>query len=179
MATAARKSGGAASKSAKGTTRRTTRNTPSLSKDEEFQAYRDMLLIRRFEEKSGQMYGIGADFGVFCHLYIGQEAVVVGMQMASEGPGSGDHGDTAELSAWPGGSRAHARTGMDPKGVLAELTAGARAAIPRGRAARCTCSPRKSTSMAAMASSARRSRSALSGHPALRKPVSRRGQSSA
>ncbi|MGH6946099.1 MAG: thiamine pyrophosphate-dependent enzyme, partial [Kiloniellales bacterium] len=42
--------------------------------------YRDMLLIRRFEEKAGQMYGMGL-IGGFCHLYIGQEAVVVGMQM--------------------------------------------------------------------------------------------------
>jgi pyruvate dehydrogenase E1 component alpha subunit len=113
MATAARKSGGAASKSAKGGTRRTTRNTPSLSKDEEFQAYRDMLLIRRFEEKSGQMYGMGL-IGGFCHLYIGQEAVVVGMQMASK---DGDQVIT--------GYRDHGHmlaTGMDPKGVLAELT---------------------------------------------------------
>src|SRR5215831_11943694 len=47
----------------------------------ELQAYRDMLLIRRFEEKAGQLYGMGF-IGGFCHLYIGQEAVVVGMQMA-------------------------------------------------------------------------------------------------
>ena len=44
--------------------------------------YRDMLLIRRFEEKAGQMYGMGL-IGGFCHLYIGQEAVVVGMQAAT------------------------------------------------------------------------------------------------
>ena len=44
-------------------------------------AYREMLLIRRFEEKAGQLYGMGF-IGGFCHLYIGQEAVVVGMQMA-------------------------------------------------------------------------------------------------
>ena len=43
--------------------------------------YRDMLLIRRFEEKAGQLYGMGL-IGGFCHLYIGQEAVVVGMQAA-------------------------------------------------------------------------------------------------
>ena len=49
--------------------------------DEELTAYRMMLLIRRFEEKAGQMYGMGL-IGGFCHLYIGQEAVVVGMQMA-------------------------------------------------------------------------------------------------
>src|SRR3546814_404504 len=43
--------------------------------------YRDMLLIRRFEEKAGQMYGMGL-IGGFCHLYIGQEAVEVGVQAA-------------------------------------------------------------------------------------------------
>jgi len=52
-----------------------------LGKDLELAAFRDMLLIRRFEEKAGQMYGMGL-IGGFCHLYIGQEAVVVGMQMA-------------------------------------------------------------------------------------------------
>jgi pyruvate dehydrogenase E1 component alpha subunit len=51
---------------------------PDLGKDAELKAYRDMLLIRRFEEKAGQMYGMGL-IGGFCHL-IGQEAVVVGMQ---------------------------------------------------------------------------------------------------
>src|SRR5579864_4170962 len=53
----------------------------NFSKDEELSAYRTMLTIRRFEEKAGQMYGMGL-IGGFCHLYIGQEAVVVGMQMA-------------------------------------------------------------------------------------------------
>ncbi len=76
-------------------------------------AYRDMLLIRRFEEKAGQLYGMGY-IGGFCHLYIGQEAVVVGMQMASiEGDqvitGYRDHGHMLVC-------------GMDPKGVMAELT---------------------------------------------------------
>ncbi len=76
-------------------------------------AYHDMLLIRRFEEKAGQLYGMGL-IGGFCHLYIGQEAVVVGMQMAL-GPGDQvitsyrDHGHMLA-------------TGMDPKGVMAELT---------------------------------------------------------
>src|ERR1700741_1395991 len=50
-------------------------------KEEELNALADMLVIRRFEEKAGQLYGMGA-IGGFCHLYIGQEAVVVGMQMA-------------------------------------------------------------------------------------------------
>ena len=52
-----------------------------FSKDQELQALRQMLLIRRFEEKAGQMYGMGL-IGGFCHLYIGQEAVVVGMKLA-------------------------------------------------------------------------------------------------
>lgn len=76
-------------------------------------AYRDMLLIRRFEEKAGQLYGMGY-IGGFCHLYIGQEAVVVGMQMATiEGDqvitGYRDHGHMLVC-------------GMEPKGVMAELT---------------------------------------------------------
>ena len=75
--------------------------------------YREMLLIRRFEEKAGQMYGMGL-IGGFCHLYIGQEAVVVGMQAAIE---PGDQVIT--------GYRDHGHmlaTGMAPKGVMAELT---------------------------------------------------------
>ena len=54
---------------------------PEFTREQEFAALRNMLLIRRFEEKAGQLYGMGA-IGGFCHLYIGQEAVVVGMQMA-------------------------------------------------------------------------------------------------
>ncbi|MGB7256428.1 MAG: pyruvate dehydrogenase (acetyl-transferring) E1 component subunit alpha, partial [Xanthobacteraceae bacterium] len=53
-------------------------STPEFSKEQELAALRQMLLIRRFEEKAGQMYGMGL-IGGFCHLYIGQEAVVVGM----------------------------------------------------------------------------------------------------
>ena len=51
------------------------------SKDEYLKFYRDMLLIRRFEEKAGQLYGLGL-IGGFCHLYIGQEAVAIGLQSA-------------------------------------------------------------------------------------------------
>jgi len=51
------------------------------SVDELLDFYRQMLLIRRFEEKAGQLYGMGL-IGGFCHLYIGQEAVVVGLQSA-------------------------------------------------------------------------------------------------
>ncbi|HEY2071739.1 MAG TPA: pyruvate dehydrogenase (acetyl-transferring) E1 component subunit alpha [Rhizomicrobium sp.] len=75
--------------------------------------YRDMLLIRRFEEKAGQLYGMGL-IGGFCHLYIGQEAVVVGMQAALK---LGDQVITAY--------RDHGHMlacGMDSKGVMAELT---------------------------------------------------------
>jgi pyruvate dehydrogenase E1 component alpha subunit len=75
--------------------------------------YRDMLLIRRFEEKAGQMYGMGL-IGGFCHLYIGQEAVVVGMQAAIE------EGDAVITSYRDHGHML--ACGMDPKGVMAELT---------------------------------------------------------
>ena len=56
-------------------------------KDELLSYYRDMVLIRRFEEKAGQLYGMGL-IGGFCHLYIGQEAVVVGMQAAIDSKSS-------------------------------------------------------------------------------------------
>jgi pyruvate dehydrogenase E1 component alpha subunit len=74
--------------------------------------YRDMLLIRRFEEKAGQLYGMGL-IGGFCHLYIGQEAVVVGMQAALQ------EGDTVITSYRDHGHML--AVGMDPKGVMAEL----------------------------------------------------------
>jgi pyruvate dehydrogenase E1 component alpha subunit len=75
--------------------------------------YREMLLIRRFEEKAGQLYGMGL-IGGFCHLYIGQEAVVVGMQSAARPEDAlitsyRDHGHMLAC-------------GMDPRGVMAELT---------------------------------------------------------
>jgi pyruvate dehydrogenase E1 component alpha subunit len=86
---------------------------PDFTKEQELAAFRDMLLIRRFEEKAGQLYGMGL-IGGFCHLYIGQEAVVVGMQMTLK-PGDGvitgyrDHGHMLAC-------------GMDSRGVMAELT---------------------------------------------------------
>jgi pyruvate dehydrogenase E1 component alpha subunit len=75
--------------------------------------YEQMLLIRRFEEKAGQLYGMGLIAG-FCHLYIGQEAVVVGLQATAQPRDSvittyRDHGHMLAC-------------GMDPKGVMAELT---------------------------------------------------------
>jgi pyruvate dehydrogenase E1 component alpha subunit len=99
--------------------KRTNKSSSSKSsakgagKDELLQYYREMLLMRRFEEKAGQLYGMGLIAG-FCHLYIGQEAVVVGVQAALE---EGDQVIT--------GYRDHAHmlaTGMDPNGVMAELT---------------------------------------------------------
>ncbi|MBN8955474.1 MAG: pyruvate dehydrogenase (acetyl-transferring) E1 component subunit alpha [Rhizobiales bacterium] len=89
------------------------RRPAEFTKADEFDAYHRMLLIRRFEEKAGQMYGMGL-IGGFCHLYIGQEAVVIGMQLAlKEGDqvitGYRDHGHMLAC-------------GMDPKGVMAELT---------------------------------------------------------
>jgi pyruvate dehydrogenase E1 component alpha subunit len=99
-------------------------NVPTaFSKDDELFAYREMLLIRRFEEKAGQLYGMGL-IGGFCHLYIGQEAVVVGMQMASL---PGDQVIT--------GYRDHGHMlacGMEAKGVMAELT-GRRGGYSRGK----------------------------------------------
>jgi pyruvate dehydrogenase E1 component alpha subunit len=77
------------------------------------QAYRLMLLIRRFEEKAGQLYGMGL-IGGFCHLYIGQEAVVVGVQMALS------DGDEVITSYRDHGHML--ATGMEPKYVMAELT---------------------------------------------------------
>ncbi|GES45491.1 pyruvate dehydrogenase E1 component alpha subunit [Rhizobium sp. ERR 922] len=94
-----------------------------FDRDAELKAYREMLLIRRFEEKAGQLYGMGF-IGGFCHLYIGQEAVVVGMQMALK---DGDQVIT--------GYRDHGHmlaTGMSARGVMAELT-GRQGGYSRGK----------------------------------------------
>ncbi|MBO9715145.1 MAG: pyruvate dehydrogenase (acetyl-transferring) E1 component subunit alpha, partial [Sphingomonas sp.] len=94
------------------------------SKDELLDFYKQMLLIRRFEEKAGQLYGLGF-IGGFCHLYIGQEAVAVGLQSALDGEkdsvitGYRDHG---HMLAY----------GIDPKVIMAELT-GREAGISRGK----------------------------------------------
>ncbi|WP_425050383.1 pyruvate dehydrogenase (acetyl-transferring) E1 component subunit alpha [Psychromarinibacter sp. S121] len=85
----------------------------SASMEELLNYYREMLQIRRFEEKAGQLYGMGL-IGGFCHLYIGQEAVVVGLEATSK---EGDQRITTY--------RDHGHMlacGMDPKGVMAELT---------------------------------------------------------
>ena len=100
-----------------------TNTLPELSNEEALAALQDMLLIRRFEEKAGQLYGMGVIAG-FCHLYIGQEAVVVGVKMASK---AGDQFTTSY--------RDHGHMlamGMDPKGVMAEL-AGRRSGYSKGK----------------------------------------------
>ncbi len=92
---------------------RKTAAKSNSSKADLLKYYREMLLIRRFEEKAGQLYGMGL-IGGFCHLYIGQEAVVVGLEAAAE---AGDKRITSY--------RDHGHMlacGMDPKSVMAELT---------------------------------------------------------
>ncbi len=94
-------------------TRKKQDDQPVESKKDLLEYYESMLLIRRFEEKAGQLYGMGL-IGGFCHLYIGQEAVVVGLEAVAE---DGDKRITAY--------RDHGHMlacGMDPKGVMAELT---------------------------------------------------------
>ena len=94
------------------------------SKEQLLDFYKQMLLIRRFEEKAGQLYGLGL-IGGFCHLYIGQEAVAVGLQSALDGDkdsvitGYRDHG---HMLAY----------GIDPKVIMAELT-GRAAGISKGK----------------------------------------------
>jgi pyruvate dehydrogenase E1 component alpha subunit len=96
----------------------------AASEDELLHFYEQMLLIRRFEERAGQLYGLGL-IGGFCHLYIGQEAVAVGLQSALDGDkdsvitGYRDHG---HMLAY----------GIDPKVIMAELT-GRAAGISRGK----------------------------------------------
>ena len=96
---------------------------PELAPEQMLKLYRDMLLIRRFEEKAGQMYGMGL-IGGFCHLYIGEEAVVVGVMAAIR------DGDTIVTSYRDHGHMLAA--GMDPKGVMAELT-GRRGGYSKGK----------------------------------------------
>src|SRR5579871_3310577 len=96
---------------------------PPFTREQELKALRDMLLIRRFEEKAGQLYGMGA-IGGFCHLYIGQEAVVVGMQMCLKKgdeviTGYRDHGNMLDC-------------GMEAKDAMAELT-GRRGGYSKGK----------------------------------------------
>src|SRR5579884_3229051 len=92
----------AAQSSAKTSSATNGKGSPAtLSRDEELAAYRMMLTIRRFEEKAGQMYGMGL-IGGFCHLYIGQEAVVVGMQMVLKSKGGSMHMFSVEKGFYGG-----------------------------------------------------------------------------
>lgn len=75
-------------------------NMPQFTRDQDLHAYHEMLLIRRFEEKAGQLYGMGL-IGGFCHLYIGQEAVVVGMQMASGSAIRSSPATATMATCWP------------------------------------------------------------------------------
>jgi len=110
------KTTGAKKAPVKRTSGRTKAKAPAISEvspEEVLAHYRDMLLIRRFEEKAGQMYGMGL-IGGFCHLYIGQEAVVVGMQAAITP-------EDAVITSY----RDHGHMlacGMEARGVMAELT---------------------------------------------------------
>ncbi len=103
---------------------KTVSNTsPEPTVEEMKKLYREMLLIRRFEEKAGQLYGMGL-IGGFCHLYIGQEAVVTGINSVQIG------GDTVITTY-----RDHAHMlacGMEAKGIMAELT-GRRTGYSRGK----------------------------------------------
>jgi len=126
MATATKSTSGSGAKGAsrsRGAAKKAAPAIAKFDKDQELHAYKEMLLIRRFEEKAGQLYGMGY-IGGFCHLYIGQEAVVVGMQMAKK---DGDQMITAY--------RDHGHMlamDLDPKGVMAELT-GRRGGLSKGK----------------------------------------------
>jgi len=119
MAKAAKKTSGASNKAAAAS----AKTNSTFSKEQDLKAYEDMLLIRRFEEKAGQLYGMG-HIGGFCHLYIGQEAVVVGMEMAMV------EGDQMITSYRDHGHML--ACGMDPQGVMAELT-GRQGGYSRGK----------------------------------------------
>lgn len=123
MAKASRSSAKKSTTSKSASKSKSSSKFPAVSGDQLIGYYRDMLNIRRFEEKAGQLYGMGL-IGGFCHLYIGQEAVVVGMTHAGTTDDSvitsyRDHGHMLAC-------------GMDPKGVMAELT-GRRGGYSKGK----------------------------------------------
>ncbi len=120
---AASNKGGRKKTAAKSAAAPTAPKPAGFKKEDELHAYREMLLIRRFEEKAGQLYGMGL-IGGFCHLYIGQEAVVVGMEMAQR------PGDQAVTSYRDHGHML--AKGMEASGVMAELT-GRRSGYSRGK----------------------------------------------
>ncbi len=113
----------AAKKTAPKTKSASLKKSNDASPQELMDFYRKMLLIRRFEEKAGQLYGMGL-IGGFCHLYIGQEAVVVGMKAASKDQDTviTSYRDHGHMIAYD----------MDPKGVMAELT-GRRGGYSKGK----------------------------------------------
>jgi pyruvate dehydrogenase E1 component alpha subunit len=124
MAVAAKKASASKSKAdAKAPLAPTTPGPADFTKEQDLGAYRGMLLIRRFEEKAGQLYGMGF-IGGFCHLYIGQEAVVTGMKMSMRDGDQmitayRDHGHMLAME-------------MSPRGVMAELT-GRRGGYSKGK----------------------------------------------
>lgn len=123
MAVAAKKASAKSNADAKSPAGPVAPKPANFTKEQELSAYRSMLLIRRFEEKAGQLYGMGF-IGGFCHLYIGQEAVVTGMKMALK---DGDQMITAY--------RDHGHMlamDMSPRGVMAELT-GRRGGYSKGK----------------------------------------------
>jgi pyruvate dehydrogenase E1 component alpha subunit len=123
MAVAAKKASAKSKADAKSLSGPATPKPANFTKEQDLEAYRHMLLIRRFEEKAGQLYGMGF-IGGFCHLYIGQEAVVTGMKMALiDGDqmitAYRDHGHMLAME-------------LSPRGVMAELT-GRRGGLSRGK----------------------------------------------
>ena len=120
----ARSKGRKANSDGKGRSARSRRQAkPAETREELLGYYRQMLRIRRLEERAGQMYGMGL-IGGFCHLYIGQEAVVIGMQatLTPEDAVITSYRDHGHMIA----------CGMDPKGILAELT-GRRTGFSKGK----------------------------------------------
>ena len=137
----------------------------NVSKDDLIAHYKEMLLIRRFEEKAGQLYGMGL-IGGFCHLYIGQEAVVVGLG----GQRQGRRQAVDQLPRpWP-----HARLRDGPQGRDGRTDRAVGRLFRAARAARCTCSAATSISTAVTGSSARRCQSG----PGWRWPTSIKGNDS-
>ncbi len=122
MATTTRKKR-ASKPAAKSKSKTKAKPKPEIASEDLLRHFREMLLIRRFEEKAGQLYGMGM-IGGFCHLYIGQEAVVTGMQAEATDV------DTVVTSYRDHGHMLAA--GMDPAGVMAELT-GRRGGYSKGK----------------------------------------------
>jgi len=123
--TSTRAASGKAASNRGGASKTAAKSDPTLglSKDKLLDLYRDMLMIRRFEEKAGQLYGMGL-IGGFCHLYIGQEAVVVGMKAIT-------NDDDPVVASY----RCHGHmlaSGMEARGVMAELT-GRRGGYSKGK----------------------------------------------